>query len=502
MKNIKIIIVLLLGLIFGLAVGLNWPTTSAKTHEHKNQQFYTCSMHPSVHHPGPGTCPICGMDLILESNNSGLELRLSDSEIKWSGIQTVTVNFNQNQDYHLMFDGETVSDSSLDFSESIEFDGRIEKMEVSEIGQYIKKGQFIASVYSPELFSDVQAYQRAEGDLKEVLKKRLINFGLSSHAIKANTPVFPIYAKHSGYVSQVNFNSGDSYSARNPLYTVNSQKKLRVYLNAKLEDVKELKLGDKFQVFFMSDDLDYSSGSLVVIEDRIDRKSSYIRLIVEIENSLEGHKPGSIVKAMFHPENSGQGVWIPESSVLWTGKRSVVYLKKENSFQIKNVVLGRLQESKYKVIEGLSEGDEIVLEGAFVLDAESQLRGGASMMNESGDQEILSQVENQELSMYFEVKDLLVLSDLNQLRDFVVKSKLGGKLNTSSLEMARKDFFNWSENLSELLQEKSSIQIIYEQQCPMAFGNKGATWLSLEQEIKNPYFGSEMLNCGINKTKY
>ena len=502
MKNIKIIIGLLLALVCGLAVGLNWPSSTKEAHEHKQEQFFTCSMHPSVHLPGPGACPICGMDLILESNDSGAELSLTDTEVKWAGIKTTQVSLNQNLDFHMMFDGETVSDSSLDFVESVEFDGRIENFEVSEVGQFIKKGQYIGSIYNSDLFADVQAYQRAEGDLKEVLAKRLKSFGLSSKAFDATKPVFPIYANHSGYVSQVNINSGDAYLPRAPLYKVNSQKKLWVYLNAKIKDVKELKLGDKFQIFFKADEMDYSSGRLIAINDRVDRKNSYIKLIIEIDNPQAKHKPGTIVKGMFHPQKNNMGLWVPESAVLWTGKRSVVYLKNDKSFQLRNVVLGRLHENKYEVLEGLSEGDEIVLEGAFVLDAESQLRGGTNMMNESGDQEELSKVENQELTYYLQVKDLLVLGDLNQLRAVVVKNDLEGELRTSSLEEARKDFFKWSQNLAELLSEKSSNQVIYEQECPMAFGNNGAIWFSLDEEIKNPYFGAEMLTCGINKTKY
>ena len=78
-------------------------------------------------------------------------------------------------------------------------------------------------------------------------------------------------------------------------------------------------------------------------------------------------------------------VVIPKSAVLWTGKRSVVYVKQPGSeepvFKIREVELGPMLGESYVIINGLSEGEEIVTSGTFSVDAAAQLEGKPSMMN-------------------------------------------------------------------------------------------------------------------------
>jgi Cu(I)/Ag(I) efflux system membrane fusion protein len=98
-------------------------------------------------------------------------------------------------------------------------------------------------------------------------------------------------------------------------------------------------------------------------------------------------KPGMFatgnVRAM--PEGFGDNLVIPRSAVLWTGKRSVVYVKQENQdepvFKLREVELGPRLGEGYAVKNGLTEGEEIVTNGTFSVDAAAQLQGKTSMMN-------------------------------------------------------------------------------------------------------------------------
>lgn len=76
---------------------------------------------------------------------------------------------------------------------------------------------------------------------------------------------------------------------------------------------------------------------------------------------------------------------IPRSAVLWTGKRSIVYVKQPNSneanFKIREIELGPMLGNSYVVESGLMEGEEIVTDGTFSVDAAAQLAGKPSMMN-------------------------------------------------------------------------------------------------------------------------
>ncbi len=85
-----------------------------------------------------------------------------------------------------------------------------------------------------------------------------------------------------------------------------------------------------------------------------------------------------------YPDN----IVIPKSAVLWTGKRSIVYVKQPGSdepvFKMREIELGPMLGESYVVTDGLSEGEEIVTSGTFSVDAAAQLEGKPSMMNPSG----------------------------------------------------------------------------------------------------------------------
>src|SRR5690554_7971667 len=80
-------------------------------------------------------------------------------------------------------------------------------------------------------------------------------------------------------------------------------------------------------------------------------------------------------------------VVIPKSAILWTGKRSIIYVKQQNTetpaFMLREVELGPSLGDSYVILSGLSDGEEIVTNGAYIIDASAQLSGKQSMMNET-----------------------------------------------------------------------------------------------------------------------
>jgi hypothetical protein len=114
---------------------------------------------------------------------------------------------------------------------------------------------------------------------------------------------------------------------------------------------------------------------------------------------------------------------------------------------------------------------------------------------------------NKAADAYFDLKNALVSSDAGTAK--IAANKLAGKLSgeLSALATAVKDadelpkqreaFSKLSEAFYTAVKAKGGQKMtIYKQFCPMAFDNKGAFWLSDDKEIRNPYFGDEMLNCG------
>jgi Cu(I)/Ag(I) efflux system membrane fusion protein len=122
----------------------------------------------------------------------------------------------------------------------------------------------------------------------------------------------------------------------------------------------------------------------------IDPVTRVAKVRVEVNNETGKLKPEMFATGIASANLSAyrNNVVIPRSAVLWTGKRSIVYVKLpgiEPVFKLRDIELGPMLGDSYVVINGLLEGEEIVTQGAFSIDAAAQLEGKPSMMNHKGD---------------------------------------------------------------------------------------------------------------------
>lgn len=112
---------------------------------------------------------------------------------------------------------------------------------------------------------------------------------------------------------------------------------------------------------------------------------------------------------------------------------------------------------------------------------------------------------------YLKIKDALVASKADEARQIAISmvdiadagdmpqviQAVTEISNTTDLEAQRNHFERFSTSLYEQIKDGKELdQKLYQQYCPMAFDNKGAYWLSAQEEIRNPYFGDRMLKCG------
>src|SRR5690606_11232543 len=120
---------------------------------------------------------------------------------------------------------------------------------------------------------------------------------------------------------------------------------------------------------------------------------------IELNNSDRQLKPEMFINGTIHStvKGSGEQLAIPQSAVLWTGTRSVVYVKipdaEHPTFKMREITLGAAMQNTYVVVDGLSEGEEIVTNGTFSVDAAAQLAGKTSMMNQASESECFAHSE-------------------------------------------------------------------------------------------------------------
>src|SRR5690606_31250235 len=138
---------------------------------------------------------------------------------------------------------------------------------------------------------------------------------------------------------------------------------------------------------------------------------------VVVDNSEGRLKPGMFVTGILEIPVQEEGqLNVPKSAVLWTGERSIVYVKEHGGFKLRNVVLGPELGGAYMIAQGLNPGEEIVVNGTFTVDAAAQLAGKPSMMTAPKNQ-ALGTTE----STLFELPGVEQKIDLNQRNQMAIK---------------------------------------------------------------------------------
>ncbi len=552
----------LLTLILGAALGWGLKSVSTEESEHSHEEasasLWTCSMHPNVKLPEAGNCPICGMDLIPanageDNDNNPLVLKMSPEALAMAQVQTLVVG-EGNAKKELTLSGKIQADERENASLTARFPGRIEKLYVTFTGEQVKAGQKLATLYSPELMNAQKELLEAARtkttfpQLYQASKEKLALWKLSAAQIAEIERAgvvkekWDILADQSGVVLQKNVAVGDYVTTGSVLFTVTNLNKLWLLLDVYETDLSSVSLGDEIQYTVAGRAGELLTAKVSFIDPLLNSQTRAASLRAEISNSGNSLKPEMFVTARLKNKNP-QGtaaLLVPRTAILWSGKRSVVYVKVPNSstpsFELREVQVSR-QGADYRIESGLSPGEEIAVQGVFAIDASAQLAGKQSMMSRPAGSYAELSTEfrsngNSVIAQYFKLKNALVKDQLapaksaaNELVQLLAKLQNGSlkdsektaweglskNLTNASVKIkAAKDITElrkYFEQLSTeviLLTENYGVnqELVYKDYCPMAFNNKGAYWLSETKEITNPYFGASMLTCGEVKQTY
>ncbi len=414
-----------------LAIGgffLGWllfhsPKKVEEVHNHaaeiKKSEIWTCAMHPQIRMDKPGKCPICAMDLILlnQSGGAGIDpsaIHFTKEAAQLANVMTSAVSA-QSTVKEVRLYGKVQADERLIQSQVSYFPGRIEKLLVNFTGETVRKGQTLAIIYSPELVTAQQELletvksKQAQPEIYEAAKEKLRQWKLTdsqiadienSGKVQANMEV---KSNAGGIVTARRVNNGDYVSQGTVLYEISDLSSVWIQFDAYESDLQFLKKGSKVDFTIQALSGENYSGIIAFIDPSIDPVTRIAKVRVEINNSAGKLKPemfaNGIVKSNL--DEYRNKLIIPRSAVLWTGKRSIVYVKlpgEEPIFKIREIGLGPMLGNSYVVTDGLTEGEEIVTEGAFSVDAASQLEGKPSMMNQEERKESMGDMPGMDMS--------------------------------------------------------------------------------------------------------
>jgi membrane fusion protein, copper/silver efflux system len=411
---------------------------NSKQTEKDNVDYWTCTMHPSVHSKTPGKCPICSMDLVpvlkkvsndnaggmTKNDNSGGTMKSgSDST---GGMQMpppsqgaaksteFTVPVERQQQIGVTYAkvtkrpielsirsvGILESDTSKMYDYVARVVGYVQELKVNSPGQQVSQGQPLLTIYSPDLRSTEQELVNLLNDrdrngrgsndqLIEASKMRLKLWNVSDQEIaeleKSRKPSEQLMLRSpfDGVVGEVMVRPGMSVKTGDKLTTVLDLSTLWVWAEFYENEVGLLKQGQTIDVSLPAFPNQIFKGQIAVINPVIDPAKRTARVRIDIPNANAQLRPGMYANVEVKIDD-GEGLTIPVQAALPTGERMLVFLDRGQGKLLPRYVQvgrsfttfdGQQEESYYQVVKGLMEGDRIVDSANFLIDAESQVQG-------------------------------------------------------------------------------------------------------------------------------
>ena len=404
-----------------ITVGCDQKTQAQKTqpkaeHSIQVQTYYTCSMHPNIQEDHPGKCPICGMNLAkikkdqnTKDNKLQAKVHTHVSELS-AGEVIAHIRLNKSQLSHfkpaffpvtkmqmqkkIRLLGLAVPSESRESHISARVDGRVEKVYVKSTGSSVQVGDPIIDLYSPRLITAGQEYLVARQsyqdsptqDFKQLWQQseaRLKAWGIQkaqyeSWFKRGSVPQkIRIYSSASGTVRKRNATAGKYFKEGEHLFELSDLKDLWVEMDVYEHDAGLVQLNQTVNLQFTALPGEVFLGKVDFIDPVLNMDSRTLKIRTTISNVNGKLKPGMVADATLHVKLEGMPLVVPRMAVIDTGKRKVVWVKiDEQTFQSKIIHTGHESEGYIEVKGGLIEGEQVVMEGSFLLDAQAQLFGG------------------------------------------------------------------------------------------------------------------------------
>lgn len=362
---------------------------------------YTCSMHPSVDQPGPGKCPICGMDLIPVTKLQQTEgvVMIDEGRRQLIGVRTAPViEGPMSRTFRAV--GRVAYDESAFTDVNLKVSGWITKLFVNQTGQRVVRGQTLFTLYSPELYHAQQDFLLAARSarsaappavgtpsrvdlLAPAARKRLSLLGLRDAQIddiaSRDTPLdtIPITSPASGFVIEKDVVEGASVAASTRLFRIAALDKVWIEAEVYEADLAHVRAGQRAKVT-----LDYLPGQ--AYEAKVAYVYPYLpsaartgRVRIELANEQRELRPGMYASVELAAD-IGSRVQVPASAVVYTGPRRLVFVDLgEGRFKPQEVRVGAEANGMYEVLEGLEPGDSVASSGTFLIAAEARISTAA-----------------------------------------------------------------------------------------------------------------------------
>ncbi len=393
------------------------------------KKLWVCPMHPDVIQDHPGSCPICGMDLVeMEQPGApqpahGHGVSIDAATQQKLGVRLATAKWQTlSQDIHAY--GNVAADESLVFNVSAKFEGVIRKLHINSVGQQVRAGQVLYELYSPELLKSQNEYidllkekdilvapmeaedshtngkGMPEDDMMEIRKNaekrvlvrdRLLYADVGNELIDELTKTYKpkdvveLRARQSGFVTKIEVHEGSTIKPMDNLFSFVNLSRVWVDVPLYPDQLVWVKEGDEAIVKLPQPNATEIKARLQLIPPVIDSTTRTVQARLSISNAKNMLPIGAfldvVIRAMPH-----KALAIPRSAVMRTGKGDLVMLAEGGGhFTPVKVETGIEAADSIEISAGLRAGDQVAVNGQFLLDAAASMSDAAQRLRNNHD---------------------------------------------------------------------------------------------------------------------
>src|SRR5436190_2955372 len=401
---------------------------SSKSIKPPDVDYYTCTMHPSVHAEAPGKCPICGMDLVpvmkktaspSESQTSsgggmqgmaGMPGMQSSKQTSGGSSHEFVVPVERQQQIGVSYAtvkraplhhtiravGAVEPDLQKHWAFVARVDGYVEELFVSSAGQVVEKDAPLLSIYSPDLLitsrelvmllrmrdearaRDTRATPErlilaAESRLRQwnITDEQIAEIERKGHPDETLTLRSPFR----GVVQEVPARQGVNVKVGDHLIDIADLSVVWVWADFYESELSMLQTGQAVTVATNAYPNHRFKGKVSIIDPFLDQVKRTAKVRIDVPNSDFELRPGMYANVELGMD-MGEGLVVPASAVMPTGSREIAFVDKGGGrLEPRLVKLGQQIGDHYEVKSGLAEGERVIASANFLIDAESKVQG-------------------------------------------------------------------------------------------------------------------------------
>lgn len=375
---------------FFLAVGIFSSCRNNKDQAVSADEYYTCSMHPQVMESKPGTCPICHMDLIkVKRTQTGKgELVLNEEQERLGNIRVDTIRQGNLSD-KLLLTATLMPDEGRQVSVNARVTGRIDRLYFRASGDFVPAGAHLYDLYSEALNNAKQEYLAALEKqqsldnsiidfkrLVEAARAKLLLWGMRPAQVdelartKKTGTLTAFYSDGAGYITELPVMEGAYVQEGSTIMKLADLSNLWAEAQVYASQLSEIERSEPAGLQFPDVPGLTLTGEVSFVNPEISQGTRINLVRINVPNRSGQLKPGMPLYVTLQ-KSKGSALTLPMDAVLrGAGGQTVWVRKRDHTYALKPVTTGIESNGRIEIKSGLSEGDVVVTNGAYLVNSE------------------------------------------------------------------------------------------------------------------------------------